>query len=297
MITEDDAPSVRVVVVAVRGESATAQADEVAGEAALAIEVEARWFTEDPQAAKWATQTVAVTLRTPPSPRTDGCEEDLELATGYVLSEGLLDEARHLEARQTISADRVRLRIGGSEPLAWQTLDRQGLVHSGCGLCGKRGVFSPRPWQAPSAVQSPLLEPAVVSRLGVTLRQAQSVFARTGGLHAAGLFSPDGTLWVVREDIGRHNAVDKVIGHALLQAPTWLSQGVLLLSGRAGFELVHKAKMAGIAVVVSVGAPSSMAVAAAHQAGITLVGFCREDRFNVYSVPSRIRTVPTTDSR
>jgi FdhD protein len=158
---------------------------------------------------------------------------------------------------------------------------RSGLVSSGCGICGKATLESIAVL-APPVSDGPVVNRELLDSLPRQLRAGQSVFAVTGGLHAAGLFTADGKLLCLREDIGRHNAVDKVIGEAMRFGRLPLSETVLLVSGRAGFEIVHKARMAGIPIICSVSAPSSLSIALAQDGNQTLIGFLRDGRCNVY---------------
>lgn len=159
---------------------------------------------------------------------------------------------------------------------------------SACGVCGRTSVESVIPAGRTAISDGPRIPAELLFSLPVRLRERQSIFARTGGLHAAGLFAGDGTLREVREDIGRHNATDKLVGAFLLRGDLPISDGILMVSGRAGFEIVQKAFCAGIPVVASVSAPSSLAVSLAESGGMTLVGFLRDRRFNVYANPYRI---------
>ncbi len=234
------------------------------------------------------------------SPLDAAARADRELAVGYLFSEGLLSCRRDVDSmsRPDPNVVVVRLRAGLRPP--WHSLDRFGVTSSACGLCGKRSLDALSADRAPPAdprSTPPDLPPWTaqdIAALPQKLAAAQPIFARTGGLHAAALFDWQGALVAVREDIGRHNAVDKLIGSRLLsqddpQAPLRLQRHVLLVSGRAGFELVQKARMAGLPLFVAVGAPSSLAVRLAQEAGMTLVAFCRGGQFNVYSGPDRLR--------
>ena len=234
------------------------------------------------------------------SPWDAGARADRELAVGYLFSEGLLSCRRDVDSmsRPDPNVVVVRLRAGLRPP--WHSLDRFGVTSSACGLCGKRSLDALSADRAPPAdlrsspPDLPQWTAQDIAALPQKLAAAQPIFARTGGLHAAALFDWQGALVAVREDIGRHNAVDKLIGSRLLsqddpQAPLRLQRHVLLVSGRAGFELVQKARMAGLPLFVAVGAPSSLAVRLAQEAGMTLVAFCRGGQFNVYSGPDRLR--------
>ena len=233
---------------------------------------------------------VTVTMRTPGS--------DFELARGFLLTEGVIhDRADVATVRYCRGAEQdgvntyntldVTLQPGMQMPDLDVT--RNFYTTSSCGVCGKASLEAV--WL--SSHHSPGDDPTVVSAatltgLPDTLRAAQKVFARTGGLHGAALFDLDGTMLVVREDVGRHNAVDKVIGWAVEAGRVPLAGSVLLVSGRASFELTQKAVMAGIPVLAAVSAPSSLAVDLAAQSGLTLVAFLRGDSLNVYSRPDRV---------
>jgi FdhD protein len=226
---------------------------------------------------------VAVTMRTP-SPG-----QDAELAVGFLLGEGIVvaaDVAGVSECR-TSGEDGgivdVRLRPGTSPRRGWQ---RSFYATSSCGICGKASIDAVRVAAEPVG-EGPRIERDVLLSLPGTLRSEQSVFERTGGLHAAGLFDERGNLQILREDVGRHNAVDKLIGRAAMNGLA-ARRSVLLVSGRASFEIVQKAVMAGIAVVAAVSAPSSLAVRLASESNLTLIGFLRERTFNVYAGVERI---------
>ena len=231
---------------------------------------------------------VAVTMRTPGN--------DFELAAGFLFSEGLVGSVddigrisycSRLPVEERFNAVLVELRSQKIPTL--EGMDRQGVMTSACGVCGQRTVKD----LAERGVE------VVRSKLGVTenllldlplmLRANQQVFESTGGLHAAGLFSSDGTVEVVREDVGRHNALDKLIGWSMLQGRFPLDDKILMLSGRVSYELVAKAAVAGIPIIAAVSAPSSLAVNLAKSFGITLAGFVRKSSFNLYTHPERVR--------
>ena len=174
-----------------------------------------------------------------------------------------------------------------ARPFDPDTLTRNFYANSSCGICGKASLEHVEV-QCASVGPGPEVARAVLEGLPGELRRAQKVFEQTGGLHAAGLFAPTGKLLSLREDVGRHNAVDKIVGEAFLAGDLPLSERILLVSGRASFEIVQKAGVAGIPVVAAVSAPSSLAVDLAERVGQTLVGFVRDGRFNVYSHPERI---------
>lgn len=240
--------------------------------------------SEEPLEIRIGAEPVTVTMRTP--------GHDAELAAGFLLSEGLIESADDLVAVRTASARNnvleVELREGVFEPA---DLRRNFVAASSCGICGRasieavrrRNLHAPRTGLRTGLVMAPEL----LCRLPDRLRAEQQVFGRTGGLHAAGLFDAAGNLLALREDIGRHNAVDKIVGWALLAGLVPLSGCVLLVSGRGGFEIVQKTLAAGIPVLASVSAPSSLAVQLARELNLTLIGFLRGRRFVVYSGASR----------
>ncbi len=246
---------------------------------------------EEPLEIRLAGAPLTVTMRTP--------GDDFDLAAGFLVSEGVLTAAEQVatirycagatdDGRNTYNVLDVALAPGVTVPDL--TLQRNFYTTSSCGVCGKASLDAVRTQAAFRPGDDPVeVSPDVLAGLPERLRAAQRVFERTGGLHAAGLFTAAGELLCVREDIGRHNAVDKVVGWALREARLPLAGTVLLVSGRASFELAQKALMAGIPVLAAVSAPSSLAVDLAAEAGLTLVGFLRGTSMNVYAGAHRIR--------
>jgi len=232
---------------------------------------------------------LSITMRSPGS--------DLDLATGFLLTEGIIDDIAQILSMRAESAedcfddssDRVTIRLKPEVAIDPGRIRRNFYTSSSCGVCGKLaiGAIQVRPAR-PMRQPGPQFSADLIYRLPDLLRQAQHSFDRTGGLHAAALFSPDGTLLGLREDVGRHNAVDKLIGFALRDGTIPLGDSLILVSGRAGFELVQKSVMAAIPLLAAVGAPSSLAVETAQRFGMTLVGFLRGQRFNIYSGNWRI---------
>jgi FdhD protein len=246
---------------------------------------------EEPLEIRLNGKPLAITMRTP--------GDDFALAAGFLVSEGVLGSADELAnivycAGATVDGSNtyniVDVRLAPGTPLPDITLERNVYTTSSCGLCGKASLDAVRTtahW--PITDTPPVLdEPDLLAVLPDRLRAAQRVFDRTGGLHAAALFTPEGELIDVREDVGRHNAVDKLVGRALQQGELPLAGRILLVSGRASFELAQKAVMAGIPFLAAVSAPSSLAVDLADEAGLTLVGFLRGTSMNVYAGEQRI---------
>ncbi len=278
----------------------TSESDDLRGAAAVphavlkvsqsdAIETVDHLAVEEPLEIRLAGLAFTVTMRTP------GHDEDL--VAGLLLSEGLIRGSDNLDviARypgpvgETEPANVINVLLKGDVQAARERLRRSLVASSACGVCGKVTIDSIR------TACEPVVSDAVVSselfhRLAATMSAAQTTFDRTGGLHAAALFDLDGRLLVLREDVGRHNAVDKAVGHMLRTDRLPLDRHVLLVSGRASFEIMQKAWVARIPIVAAVSAPSSLAVQMAESAGITLVGFLRAGRFNVYAGAHRVPT-------
>jgi FdhD protein len=229
---------------------------------------------EEPLEIRIGGRPVAVTMRTP--------GHDEELALGFCLSEGLRPRGARLP--DDLAANTVEVDAPGFDP---ERLQRSFYTTSSCGVCGK-GALDAVAVEAERVESELRLPAALVATLPARLREAQAAFEATGGLHATGLFDPAGSLLCLREDVGRHNALDKVVGWAFGAGLLPLSQFVLCVSGRLSFELVQKAAVAGCPVLVAVGAPSSLAIELARDRGVTLCGFVREGRVNVYSEPWRI---------
>jgi FdhD protein len=229
-------------------------------------------------------EPLIVTMRTP--------GHDIDLAAGFLFTEGLLaglGDVREIRmCDDNVAA--VALRPGSALP---RTAARNFMATSACGVCGKDSIEAIRVRSAfDVAADQVQVSPAVLAGLPDQLREAQRVFSRTGGLHAAGLFTPDGTLLALREDVGRHNAVDKLAGWALRSGLLPLAGHILLVSGRASFELAQKAVMMGVPVLAAVSAPSSLAASLAAEAGMTLIGFLRGTTMNVYTGEHRVITEP-----
>ena len=222
---------------------------------------------------------VAITMRTP--------GHDRELAAGFLFTEGLLQNAQQINAIQP--DDRGAVDVYLAENVSCELGNRNFYMTSSCGVCGKASIDALRQSGARMITgHTPQINSAVLFALPDRLRHAQAAFEHTGGLHAAGLFSSTGALVSIREDVGRHNAVDKLIGQAFLENRLPLAENVLMLSGRISFELVQKAVMAGIPIIAAVGAPSSLAVETALRFGVTLIGFLRNGRCNVYTGADRL---------
>ncbi|TCK24244.1 formate dehydrogenase accessory sulfurtransferase FdhD [Pseudonocardia endophytica] len=246
---------------------------------------------EEPLEIRVGGKPLSVTMRTP--------GHDVELAHGFLLTEGVIGTgddvavARYCnsvddEGRNTYNVLDVDLAPGVAPPDA--SLERNFYTTSSCGVCGKASLDAVRLKTRHSPAADPLtLDREVLVSLPDRLREHQKVFGSTGGLHAAGLFRADGSLIVAREDVGRHNAVDKVLGHVLMNGGVPATGTVLMVSGRASFELVQKAVMAGVPALTAVSAPSSLAVELAEESGMTLVGFLRGETGNVYTGAERIR--------
>ena len=229
-------------------------------------------------------KSLSITMRTP--------GHDSELAAGFLLGEGIIAEAGHIERIENTATNILCVDLKLHVPVDLRGLQRNFFASSSCGVCGKASIAALRTSLRPVALTpGPVFSAAAIHRLPGQLRETQEVFDRTGGLHAAALFDTSNALICRREDVGRHNAVDKLLGARLLDGMTPPFAGHLLfVSGRASFELMQKALMAGIAILAAVGAPSSLAVELARESGATLIGFVRDDRFNVYTHPERIRS-------
>ena len=272
-------PSIRHVtshrIVAIRGESLEVRDDRVVGEAPL--EIRAAGPRQDPVA-------VAVTMRTP--------GHEAELAVGFLRTEGLI---RGPEVIGTTAGDPVRLSqpddtivVRLSTPFDdSKVAERHFIATASCGICGKASIDEVALRCEPLA-PGPLVPRSVILALPDLLRAAQPVFDETGGLHAAALFTPNGELIAIREDVGRHNALDKLVGSQVLEGAMPLSDRIVMVSGRVSFEIVQKAAMAGIPVVAAVSAPSDLAIETAERLGVTLIGFLRGDGFNVYAHDRRV---------
>lgn len=232
---------------------------------------------------------VAVTMRTP--------GDDFELTAGFLVSEGLIAarsdvvDLRYCTDLEEQQYNIVTVHLSSGARFDPADLSRNFYTTSSCGVCGKASLEAIEiQGCVPFADGTLRVDADIVRALPDALREEQRVFERTGGLHAAGLFAADGTLHLLREDVGRHNALDKVIGHEFLEGRLPLSETVLAVSGRASFEIMQKALTAGIPMVVAVGAPSSLAVDVAREFGMTLAGFAKPEGFNIYTGAQRVVT-------
>jgi FdhD protein len=270
-----------VTVTRRRGAAATRARDALAIEEPLEIRV--AWTDSD---AKDHVEPLAVTMRTP--------GDDFDLVAGFLFAEGVVSELAHLAGMtycrggESQEYNVVEARLAAGASLDVERLRRNFYTSSSCGVCGKASLDAVEARACRALSAGPRIDAALLPVLPDRLREAQAVFARTGGLHAAGLFSLDGEPLLVREDVGRHNAVDKTLGRAFLDRALPAAERVLVVSGRASFELVQKAVVAGIPALVAVGAPSTLAVDLATRFNQTLVGFARNGGFNVYCGEERV---------
>jgi FdhD protein len=258
--------------------------------------------TEEPMEIRLITggerQTVAVTMRTPGA--------DFELAAGFLYGEGIVKSSddiakisycvdADLDAAQQYNIVNVELRGGRDYDL--RPLERHFYTSSACGVCGKASLEQLELRGCPVALPGPEVTPETLYSLPEKLREAQGLFDATGGLHAAALFDEEGNLLALREDVGRHNATDKLVGWAMLENRLPLSGHIVMVSGRSSFEILQKCLTAGVPFVCAISAPSSLAVDVAREFGMTLVGFLRERRFNVYAGQERVAFLPSAFSR
>jgi FdhD protein len=272
-------------IVRISGNVSRSCPDQLALEEPLEIQI-----ASGPDASRqW--KTVAITMRTP--------GHDRELAAGFLIGEGLLRSLDQVEAVHSLGArdaergwqNRVRVTLRPGVKLDLERLQRNFYTTSSCGVCGKTSLEALEMNSfLPLASGTWQVSPSTICALPAGLREAQAMFDQTGGLHAAGIFSRDGRALIVREDVGRHNAVDKVVGTQFLAARGSLAECILVVSGRASFELMQKAIAAGIPMLVAVGAPSSLAVEVADKFGATLIGFTKASGFNIYAGAERVRS-------
>ncbi|HEV8609333.1 MAG TPA: formate dehydrogenase accessory sulfurtransferase FdhD [Thermoanaerobaculia bacterium] len=274
-------PIEKVRVVAREGERQIERDDALAVEEPLEIRISSTGLT--------GARSFVTTMRTP--------GHDEELVAGLLFAEGVLTSRGDLLRLERPVDPRIDRELRANVMIATlspdahargEKLERGTVMGSACGVCGKTSIENVIPSDAAPLVSDLRIRPEILFSLPGRLREGQSVFSTTGGLHAVGLFDTDGRLRALREDIGRHNATDKLVGRFFLRDELPLADSVMMVSGRAGFEIVQKAYSAGIPIVASVSAPSSLAVELADAAGLTLVGFLRERRYNVYANPARI---------
>ncbi len=243
------------------------------------LEIQIRYGSPDNRQRK----SIAVTMRTPGN--------DGELAVGFLFTEGIISQPNEIINTHAPNDDsnHVIIDLHPDTELNINQLHRHFYTTSSCGICGKSSIEAIRTNINFDLTSPPLhLRPNIFHTLPHTLRNAQTAFAQTGGIHAAGLFDTEGNLQLIREDVGRHNALDKLIGTAFQQKTLPLNTHILLVSGRTSFELVQKSLMAGIRVLAAVGSPSSLAVQLAEEYDMTLIGFLRDERFNVYTGTYRL---------
>jgi len=246
---------------------------------------------EEPLEIRLGEMPLSVTMRTP--------GYDLELTAGFLFTEGLIEKREQIVSleygktkSQQASGNIVQVQLTGTSLEPEQTR-RNFFMTSSCGICGKASIEAVKAHGIRRPNPAFSLDPEVLCTFPDILKAAQSIFDRTGGLHAAGLFDAQGKLVVLREDVGRHNVVDKVVGWALLAGRLPLADHALMVSGRGGFEIIQKALLAGVPLLASVSAPSSLAVRLAREFGLTLVGFLRGRRFLVYSAEERLQCAPS----
>jgi FdhD protein len=240
------------------------------------VEAEDVLAVEEPLEIRVAEKPISVTMRTP--------GDDFDLAAGFLFTEALIRSGGDIDSiRHWGSPNVVRVSLAAGATIDSSKLDRHFYTTSSCGVCGKTSIDAVRVIRSSAPLPASRISRALVQRLPELLAEQQSAFHATGGLHGAAIFRPTGELLRIREDIGRHNAVDKAIGSLVREDPASLPGAILMVSSRASFEIVQKAIVAGIGTLAAVGAPSTLAVTAAREFGLRLLGFVRDARFNVYA--------------
>lgn len=267
--------TIQLPVVKISANSSSSAIDTLAAEEPLEIRLE---YSIDGRVTQ---KTISVTMRTP--------GDDGALAIGFLFTEGIISGKDDLEVKQPVDKNIITLSMKPAVEINIKKLERHFYTSSSCGVCGKTSIDAIKTVCQLAATTNDLKYPVgLIQQLPEKLRNQQDIFEKTGGLHASALFNATGELILLREDVGRHNALDKLIGSALIGDKLPLNEHILLLSGRISFELVQKAAMAGIKVIAAIGAPSSLAVETAAAFGMTLIGFLRGQRFNIYSGAQRI---------
>ena len=276
-----NSPVEHIIIQKISNGTITETGDRVAVEEPLEIQLAYSSSTGRMQ------KSIAVTMRTPGN--------DEELAAGFLFTEGIIKNAATIQEikRSQTDENRILVTLKENSIPVLSNASRNFYSTSSCGICGKASIDAIRTIsQYGDEKDSIIINASVLYSLQDQLKKQQVLFEDTGGIHASALFDIDGNFIMLREDVGRHNALDKIIGAALMKEQLPLNNCILLLSGRASFELVQKAAMAGIKIIAAVGAPSSLAVQLAEEAGITLIGFLRNNRFNIYSGKQRVKTSP-----
>lgn len=276
MIQEKDKSIVSKKIIKVLGDDFVEHMDNIAVEEPLQISISIL-KTEFPITNK----NISITMRTP--------GHDQDLAIGFLFTEGIIQASNQIK-RVALDENSINVQLNNSENIDIGKLERHFYTSSSCGVCGKASIEAIKTICSlpPSPADFQIDKNLIKSFPGI-LKQEQNIFNNTGGIHAAALFNVNGELIIMREDVGRHNALDKIIGHLVTQDLLPLDQHLLFLSGRASFELIQKAAMAGIHFIMAVGAPSSLAVEMALEHDITLIGFLNETRYNIYTGPKRIK--------
>ena len=276
MIQEKDKSIVSKKIIKVLGDDFVEHMDNIAVEEPLQITISIL-KTEFPITNK----NISITMRTP--------GHDQDLAIGFLFTEGIIQASDQIK-RVALDENSINVQLNNSENIDIGKLERHFYTSSSCGVCGKASIEAIKTICSlpPSPADFQIDKNLIKSFPGI-LKQEQNIFNNTGGIHAAALFNVNGELIIMREDVGRHNALDKIIGHLVTQDLLPLDQHLLFLSGRASFELIQKAAMAGIHFIMAVGAPSSLAVEMALEHDITLIGFLNETRYNIYTGPKRIK--------
>ena len=272
----------RVSIARVNGVRVSGVPDDISIEEPL--QISAGWEDEN----GFHTRTVAITMRTP--------GEDKDLAVGFLFTEGMIVSADDVKSINIEGRNAVTVILNRGVRFDPAQLERHSFISSSCGACGKRSIEAVRVARRHDVQPGrPVVTSHVIHALPAALRLAQEEFSLTGGIHASALFNSDGNLITLREDVGRHNALDKLIGAEFMAGNIPLGNRILLVSGRISFELVQKAAIAGIPVIAAVGAPSSLAVELAAECSITLLGFVRDNRFNIYNDCERIQNAVTDE--